>query len=102
MIRRPPRSTLFPYTTLFRSNCAIEPPRRERSFLSPGRMVLNGVGHVVRNTDLNSVDDQTRVGRGVGVGPPASADAEFQGAGCLDHEPIRHLSLQPPPLPRDS
>src|SRR5256885_11863683 len=24
MIRRPPRSTLFPYTTLFRSNAAIE------------------------------------------------------------------------------
>src|SRR2546426_8794060 len=23
MIRRPPRSTLFPYTTLFRSNCLI-------------------------------------------------------------------------------
>src|SRR3712207_7380001 len=23
MIRRPPRSTLFPYTTLFRSGCAI-------------------------------------------------------------------------------
>src|SRR5688572_31737001 len=28
MIRRPPRSTLFPYTTLFRSNvCQQEPPR---------------------------------------------------------------------------
>src|SRR2546430_8830761 len=30
MIRRPPRSTLFPYTTLFRSialtGCALEPP----------------------------------------------------------------------------
>src|SRR2546426_8316113 len=25
MIRRPPRSTLFPYTTLFRSECAIQP-----------------------------------------------------------------------------
>src|SRR3989442_8646529 len=25
MIRRPPRSTLFPYTTLFRSVCAAEP-----------------------------------------------------------------------------
>src|SRR3712207_7177476 len=25
MIRRPPRSTLFPYTTLFRSNEAIDP-----------------------------------------------------------------------------
>src|SRR2546427_8307961 len=24
MIRRPPRSTLFPYTTLFRSNLALE------------------------------------------------------------------------------
>src|SRR3989442_4711409 len=24
MIRRPPRSTLFPYTTLFRSQCGIE------------------------------------------------------------------------------
>src|SRR2546425_8888063 len=28
MIRRPPRSTLFPYTTLFRSPCAFRPPRR--------------------------------------------------------------------------
>src|SRR2546422_8210734 len=29
MIRRPPRSTLFPYTTLFRSTCASHPPRDE-------------------------------------------------------------------------
>src|SRR2546421_9585319 len=28
MIRRPPRSTLFPYTTLFRSGYAGEPPER--------------------------------------------------------------------------
>src|SRR2546426_2235047 len=30
MIRRPPRSTLFPYTTLFRSTVALDPfdPRR--------------------------------------------------------------------------
>src|SRR3712207_8010622 len=27
MIRRPPRSTLFPYTTLFRSHEVLEPPR---------------------------------------------------------------------------
>src|SRR2546427_12316003 len=26
MIRRPPRSTLFPYTTLFRSSFAVNPP----------------------------------------------------------------------------
>src|SRR5438552_13002062 len=30
MIRRPPRSTLFPYTTLFRS-CAAKPPRHRSS-----------------------------------------------------------------------
>src|SRR2546430_5677046 len=34
MIRRPPRSTLFPYTTLFRSGSA-DCPRRPRS--SPAR-----------------------------------------------------------------
>src|SRR2546429_6155434 len=28
MIRRPPRSTLFPYTTLFRSPRVLRPPRR--------------------------------------------------------------------------
>src|SRR5260370_5357030 len=27
MIRRPPRSTLFPYTTLFRSSCSIRRAR---------------------------------------------------------------------------
>src|SRR5256885_3429854 len=34
MIRRPPRSTLFPYTTLFRSSRAevASDPRLERSF----------------------------------------------------------------------
>src|SRR5260370_14450179 len=31
MIRRPPRSTLFPYTTLFRSNLRPLSPRRTRS-----------------------------------------------------------------------
>src|SRR3712207_8923505 len=29
MIRRPPRSTLFPYTTLFRSDVFVEPVSRE-------------------------------------------------------------------------
>src|SRR5256885_8163470 len=29
MIRRPPRSTLFPYTTLFRSPMSLSPMRRD-------------------------------------------------------------------------
>src|SRR3712207_8265714 len=36
MIRRPPRSTLFPYTTLFRSEaCRIQPARSVRHALAP-------------------------------------------------------------------
>src|SRR5690348_17683010 len=30
MIRRPPRSTLFPYTTLFRSNCGFDGAMADR------------------------------------------------------------------------
>src|SRR5437588_6006365 len=33
MIRRPPRSTLFPYTTLFRSALATQQPQAPVSFL---------------------------------------------------------------------
>src|SRR2546425_5885132 len=36
MIRRPPRSTLFPYTTLFRSSVLVsQPPRVSRSGAIP-------------------------------------------------------------------
>src|SRR6266496_4198457 len=37
MIRRPPRSTLFPYTTLFRSPAARTWPTRSRSRSAPAR-----------------------------------------------------------------
>src|SRR3712207_7377760 len=35
MIRRPPRSTLFPYTTLFRSLCGVWTPSQARSSSMP-------------------------------------------------------------------
>src|SRR3712207_6846542 len=35
MIRRPPRSTLFPYTTLFRSSFRFLCPTRRRSLPTP-------------------------------------------------------------------
>src|SRR3712207_7818917 len=41
MIRRPPRSTLFPYTTLFRS--AVPPLRRRRGGAA-GRLAALGAG----------------------------------------------------------
>src|SRR5438445_7256587 len=36
MIRRPPRSTLFPYTTLFRSGCPVEIKAKTDVWGSPG------------------------------------------------------------------
>src|SRR5690242_20924757 len=51
MLRRPPRSTLFPYTTLFRSGFAAEQCSKKSSAkyvsklpLRTGRIVVHGVG----------------------------------------------------------
>src|SRR2546429_6888466 len=40
MIRRPPRSTLFPYTTLFRSGLALEPQARQERARGRARRAL--------------------------------------------------------------
>src|SRR2546430_2809327 len=67
MIRRPPRSTLFPYTTLFRSNQLhlLERHRSERHdillILSVGRRQLNGDAPTEadrKSTRLNSSHSQ--------------------------------------------
>src|SRR3712207_8369245 len=44
MIRRPPRSTLFPYTTLFRSVRPPDRPHRPRRPAGDGRDVRRRVG----------------------------------------------------------
>src|SRR2546421_5642007 len=69
MIRRPPRSTLFPYTTLFRSEQFLKTEPRDQRVLIPGC----GSGYEVRafaeaglrtlaidrkSTRLNSSHDQ--------------------------------------------
>src|SRR2546422_9862417 len=73
MIRRPPRSTLFPYTTLFRSR--ERPPRhppRVRAHhqgprvplphdAGPGRDADRGLGHPRRS-------EERRVGKSVDLG----------------------------------
>src|SRR5258705_9608437 len=58
MIRRPPRSTLFPYTTLFRS---MEPLMKIRTGVSPRGVVLKSADQVAlyvpadrKSTRLNS------------------------------------------------
>src|SRR3712207_7362586 len=50
MIRRPPRSTLFPYTTLFRSPALAHPLglELERGIDAPGQRVVADVDLVLR------------------------------------------------------
>src|SRR3712207_7568262 len=64
MIRRPPRSTLFPYTTLFRSNVPVHAERagvvdRDRA---PGRRDRRPLGrHLVGDVEHRDVDPVERI-----------------------------------------
>src|SRR5947208_11454740 len=55
MIRRPPRSTLFPYTTLFRSKNADRSPIRPRAPSTSSRRV-----HTVRRAPLSKIPTDSR------------------------------------------
>src|SRR2546427_8331011 len=78
MIRRPPRSTLFPYTTLFRSaRLERQPranrlvpafPRREPRLLEDGHRAIGGVAEqTVMELSQSPATDGQAVGRGGGV-----------------------------------
>src|SRR5437016_12110137 len=54
MIRRPPRSTLFPYTTLFRSLLHVSP-----GLLSP-HASIGGSGTAIRSATFAGIDEQRR------------------------------------------
>src|SRR3712207_8767975 len=62
MIRRPPRSTLFPYTTLFRSQPRFNPLRLRE-------------GTWARGADQIVIDAATAQERGLGVGDTVGAKA---------------------------
>ena len=59
MIRRPPRSTLFPYTTLFRSKAQIE------GSFAPGPVEYNlaagGVGYSTSGGFIDDIVDEIEV-----------------------------------------
>src|SRR5256714_4844583 len=55
MIRRPPRSTLFPYTTLFRSSCAYTQGKREQ--FSGFNWTLDAINNVFRK--FSAFHDET-------------------------------------------
>src|SRR2546430_11790559 len=100
MIRRPPRSTLFPYTTLFRSrrksmpdhaNCAIR--------ASKGVMVAEDR----KSTRLNSSHSQISYAvfclkKKILNGLPQQQNAPAARLVRRDHDPAGHLLGRPPEL----
>src|SRR2546430_12625477 len=74
MIRRPPRSTLFPYTTLFRSHrVAVRHPRvvtPQRMHRAGRKQRLHPLPHLIRNPPTVVPGHKTH------LLPPASDDTE--------------------------
>src|SRR3989442_4846887 len=61
MIRRPPRSTLFPYTTLFRSCISLTMDRRTMLFVAKGiRCSCWGLEHTESEARWNLSEIQDR------------------------------------------
>src|SRR2546428_13451655 len=79
MIRRPPRSTLFPYTTLFRSVALLWGERRHWQPALVGLLTLSGVAWLVLSRGGDGVAGRLRLltptggglAGGGGGGPPA-------------------------------
>src|SRR2546422_8971395 len=55
MIRRPPRSTLFPYTTLFRSRRTRTPPDCSRCGSGPGQTSRRSTGPSARSASSGQI-----------------------------------------------
>src|SRR3712207_8344139 len=64
MIRRPPRSTLFPYTTLFRSMLCVV-THDDTSFRLTSKMDVP-IGHKVALTDIKAGDTVWKYGQDIG------------------------------------
>src|SRR2546430_17028103 len=76
MIRRPPRSTLFPYTTLFRSNWARAAELAEPVF---SRSDDPGAGLVLLEAQLGmSADYHSTLGKLRSASLPPEQDGEFR------------------------
>src|SRR2546430_11847401 len=102
MIRRPPRSTLFPYTTLFRSHAV---GRR-------GRRGVRGLRELLARQPVDAPDAAAALGRSGGAGQDRkstrlnSSHSQISYAGsCLKKKSILHnveglnqkrLSASPP------
>src|SRR5690349_23476806 len=79
MIRRPPRSTLFPYTTLFRSLGVVAPGGIDRPLLQLDLLGADALGHPeVEERDPAVLHQQVVARMGVGVERSEEHTSELQ------------------------
>src|SRR3712207_8544087 len=64
MIRRPPRSTLFPYTALFRSAVLVEPVQGEGGVVPAPPGYLAGLRELCDERGLLLIVDEVQTGLG--------------------------------------
>src|SRR3712207_7098047 len=84
MIRRPPRSTLFPYTTLFRSLCTAR-----RTLARFGALRASG-GTTIPGFGAAAQHDRAHAEPGAGVRPPITERSRFGlGQGGVDRKSTR-------------
>src|SRR3712207_9595974 len=65
MIRRPPRSTLFPYTTLFRSQRAVRGDDEEEKAQQADEVEVVQVLRLVEQEDVGEAEEEERGGGSV-------------------------------------
>src|SRR3989449_6099995 len=96
MIRRPPRSTLFPYTTLFRSFVVILVPVIGLIFLEPHLSMALLVAILAGSVMFTA---GARIGHFLVLGVAAGAPPFRAGGGAPDLPPPRPALPHPPPPP---
>src|SRR5258705_4646881 len=90
MIRRPPRSTLFPYTTLFRSSgangwrsdserrCAVEIAEAIQKSMNRDRLIRSPRSHLAGKTFETPCLDESDMGLMLRVSAPRCAEQAIQ------------------------
>src|SRR3712207_8186844 len=96
MIRRPPRSTLFPYTTLFRSPCVILFSTKEHRLFDLGEKNARVLGKIVvkgRSTRLGGANYK-EIRHPIEIGHATSAQLpDRRRASCLTPANFRWLRV---------
>src|SRR2546426_9357417 len=85
MIRRPPRSPLFPYTTLFRSRILSEAYERARTIIAEHRAVLDRLASALLERETLDRDEVEMVVAGKPLPPQVPPHPSPEGARSEEH-----------------